>query len=94
MQERIAKLLEEAKADHHAKLHEHQEAEMGLAQFQQHVSNLALRAMQLDVRVKTLQEVYDAYDSQEGLREPPVQGGGEEHGPSGGEFHEPSESPG
>ena len=66
MQERIAKMLEAAKAAHPAKLHEHQEAEAGLLQFQQHVSNLALQALQLEARIKAFQEVLDATQDDKG----------------------------
>lgn len=84
MKELIAKLLEDARAAHHAKLHENQEAEDALNQFQQHLSNLALQAIQLEARIKAFQEVQDAYHSQEGKREPPLQGGGEGDGQGGG----------
>lgn len=66
MKELITKLLEDAKAAHHAKLHEHQEAEATFAQFQQHLSNLALQAMQLDAKVKAFQEVKDALEKGDG----------------------------
>ena len=80
MKMEITKMLEEAKAAHHAKLHEHQEAEAALLQFQQHVSNLAVQALQLDARVKAFQEVSDG----EKALESQGQAEGTEAGPQGG----------